>query len=166
MEEIWKQFDEFHWVSNLGRIKKITEGKPAKILATSVLADNCNHVSLSYYGSKKVVSTRVDILVAKAFVPNPNNFRYRRHINGNKLDDKASNLEWMEYIEHSDSKTSTLNDIKDKNKEIINLFKNGRTITNVCQELNTYPGTLRKVCENIVAKREKINDRNLRFRHH
>ena len=33
-------------------------------------------------------------LVAKAFVPNPNHYRYVVHKNGNKRDNRAKNLKW------------------------------------------------------------------------
>jgi len=44
-------------------------------------------------GEQKDVS--VARLVAQSFVPNPNNLPYVNHINGNKLDNRAVNLEWV-----------------------------------------------------------------------
>ena len=35
-------------------------------------------------------------LVAKSFVPNPNGYKNIRHKNGNKKDNRADNLEWIE----------------------------------------------------------------------
>ena len=35
-------------------------------------------------------------LVAEAFVPNPNGYKNIRHKNGNKKDNRAVNLEWVE----------------------------------------------------------------------
>ena len=35
-------------------------------------------------------------LVAKAFVPNPNGYKNIMHKNGNKKDNRAVNLEWIE----------------------------------------------------------------------
>lgn len=40
----------------------------------------------------------IDELVALTFVPNPNNYKYIRHINGNTLDSRAENLEWVEKL--------------------------------------------------------------------
>ena len=37
-------------------------------------------------------------LVAEAFVPNPNGYKNIRHKNGNKKDNRAVNLEWVEYL--------------------------------------------------------------------
>jgi hypothetical protein len=40
----------------------------------------------------------IHALVAKIFVPNPQGFRFIRHKNGDKLDNRAENLEWSERI--------------------------------------------------------------------
>lgn len=44
--------------------------------------------------SGKQIQRRVHILVAKAFVPNPNNFTVVMHKDNNKANPKADNLEW------------------------------------------------------------------------
>lgn len=39
-------------------------------------------------------------LVAGTFVPNPNNYTKVKHKNGNKLDNRAENLEWVEISDY------------------------------------------------------------------
>lgn len=39
---------------------------------------------------------RVDYLVAKAFVPNPHNYKNIKHIDGDLKNNQACNLEWVE----------------------------------------------------------------------
>ena len=49
-------------------------------------------VRLSYEGKRKNV--RVHRLIAKAFIPNPNNYPIVRHLNDNKEDNRMCNLAW------------------------------------------------------------------------
>ena len=105
MEEIWKDVEDFeglYQVSNLGRIKSVfREGTKGGIIK-QFSAKGYMKVNLHKNGEEHFIYTHR--IVAIAFVPNPNKKPQVNHINGNKHDNRAINLEWntsAENLEHS-----------------------------------------------------------------
>lgn len=105
MEEIWKQIEGYngtYYVSNTGCIK--SSGKiglnvlsgPHKrkdvILKPATTNWGYQRIVLQLNGVRK--HERVHRLVAKYFIPNPNNKQEVNHIDGNKLNNRVDNLEW------------------------------------------------------------------------
>ena len=89
--EVWKPFyiqERIYYVSNIGRVKN----KYNKILHAVVGSSGYEEICLCV--NYKRYYKRVHRLVAQAFLPNPNNYPCVNHINGNKLDNNVSNLEW------------------------------------------------------------------------
>lgn len=56
--------------------------------------------------NEKGESKEMDVarMVATTFVPNPNNYDFINHKNGNKLDNRAENLEWVSSHENHSAK--------------------------------------------------------------
>ena len=93
MEEIWKETEiPGYFISNLGRLK----GRSGKIINTYLnKRTGYLNVCLKPNGRNgKVKCLKIHILVAKAFILNPENKPQVNHIDGNKLNNTVSNLEW------------------------------------------------------------------------
>ena len=102
--EIWKDirgYEGIYQVSNLGRVKSLerevmrSNGR-ITYLKECILKPRIRKgylvLNLSLKGKKKTFA--VHRLVARAFIPNPENKPTVDHINENKLDNKLSNLRW------------------------------------------------------------------------
>lgn len=115
MDEIWKDIEGYevlYSVSNLGRVKSMGikhrhnygryATKPVKMLSQRPNGRGYATVRLSR--DTKARTFRTHRLVACAFLPNPNNYGLVNHIDGNKLNNKVSNLEWCspkQNVEHA-----------------------------------------------------------------
>lgn len=115
MKEIWnniKEYEGLYQVSNLGRIKSLerelknVNGKilkyKEKIMKPQLNSRGYLIVVLRKNKIKK--NFRVHRLVARAFLPKPNNKNIVNHIDNNPENNKANNLEWCtqsENIKHA-----------------------------------------------------------------
>ena len=113
-KEIWKDIEGYegmYQVSTLGRVKSldhyakfINKGTPCKrfhkgkILKAIVSRFGYKRLWLRYKRVQRVMS--VHRLVAKAFIPNPDNKPQVNHINCIKADNKIENLEWNTTFEN------------------------------------------------------------------
>lgn len=110
-EEIWKPiqgFENYYQVSNLGNVRSLPRRRKVKnnyrytegIMLKPMQKPDYYAVGLSLKGSIKYA--RIHRLVAQAFIGNPDNKLYVNHIDGNKLNNNASNLEWCTPKENTD----------------------------------------------------------------
>lgn len=104
--EVWKPvteegFEDFYEVSNFGRIRsvdRIVESKrgplnyKGRIISTPLNDDGYPAFNFCYAGKKK--AARVHQVVAKAFIPNPNDLPEVNHKDENKENNHVTNLEW------------------------------------------------------------------------
>ena len=107
-KEIWRSIDEVehkftrYEVSNLGRVRSIrmVDGIDfhSRLLTTEkdkrVGPDSANRIRLRINGKNKKFN--VAYLVARAFIPNPDNLPYVCHISGDCTDDSVENLMWSD----------------------------------------------------------------------
>ena len=95
-KEIWKDIEGYeglYQVSNMGRIKSFQYDKiKGKILKPSLCAFDYLKINLRLNNTPK--TEKLHRLVAKAFIPNPENKPQINHKDGNKQNNRVDNLEW------------------------------------------------------------------------
>lgn len=102
MEEIWRDIEDLdgvYEVSNLGRIRN----KKTKNIKSFVYDGHYYKFGYDYTVNKKRRKGwyRVHKAVAKAFIPNPEDKPTINHIDGDRKNNKADNLEWATHKEQS-----------------------------------------------------------------
>ena len=92
-KEIWKDckgYEKLYQVSNMGRVWSIRKQRIIKAFENQY---GYLEITLTTKNGKKKYE-RVHRLVALAFCNKPDNCTVVNHLNGNKLDNRAENLEW------------------------------------------------------------------------
>lgn len=161
MEEIWKDikgYEGLYQVSNTGKVRSLDRKvwnytKKGRILKMHNNGHGYYNVSL-HNKEKTEKHAYIHILVAKAFIPNPNNYEQVNHKDFDKSNNSANNLEWvsrkqnvLHYRESSYSKkiekkrqkkfsSKTLKRVYDNKNEIISLYNEGYSVVEVAKKLN------------------------------
>ncbi len=147
MEEIWKDikgWEGLYQVSNLGRVKRLADKfyvkdpywnrEYYKTINEKIIKQHVGNLGymelqLTNPHTKKVIMIRTHILIAQAFVPNPENKTVVNHIDGNKLNNSVKNLEWVTNYENIQHAIST--GLTNNKKAILQLDKNTNKIINM-----------------------------------
>ena len=150
--EIWKQIPETIidgnkniFISSFGRVK-YSNG----IIGNGYKFSGYLGISI---GGKNYKTHQI---VAKVFLPNPNNKLVINHKDGNKLNPKLDNLEWNSHKENSNHAYST--GLNKNTKEIIqfdknmNKIKEFKSINQASRELNISAVRISKCCNKRLNK--------------
>lgn len=88
-------FENQYLVSSHGRILSFKRNIPSLLIPSK---DRLGYIGVKIKGTRKLVHT----LVAKAFIPNPENKPEVNHKNSVKIDNNIENLEWVTHKENMD----------------------------------------------------------------
>lgn len=101
MCEVWKPvvgYENKYMVSNLGNVLSLNYNWTKKPKILTPVKHYSGYVFV-HLGRKKIMT--VHILVAEAFLPNPDKKKYVNHIDGIKHHNTVDNLEWVTAKENS-----------------------------------------------------------------
>ena len=99
-QEQWKPIQEFNGeyeVSNIGRVRSMKRyyGMVGHIMPQTI--QRKGYYAVTFHMNNKAYCRKVHRLVIEAFTPNPDSLPCINHIDGNKLNNHVSNLEWCTY---------------------------------------------------------------------
>lgn len=109
IKEAWKPvvgYEGLYEVSDLGRVKSLervvmrSNGRPFTVRSKMLkLFPYGEYLGVQLHKEMEDNNKLVHVLVAEAFVPNPNNLKYVLRIDGDKMNNNASNLSWSDMAE-------------------------------------------------------------------
>lgn len=149
--ELFRTIQEFpdYQISNLGNIKN----KKGQLLVIGRRKSNSGYVQIRLYKEGKYHYRYIHRLVALTFIPNPSNYRTVNHVDGNKLNNTITNLEWTS--DETQQRHAFLLSLKPSGKsftkeQLFEIYKmfflEKRTPREISDILNRPFGTIRKIC--------------------
>ena len=130
--------------------------KKDKILKERVTGNG--YLSVALFRNSVRKENRLHRLVAQAFIPNPENKPEVNHIDENKLNNDATNLEWVTSKENSNHGTRNLrihqNNGVTYNRKPIICVTNGATYTSLTEACKSLGVTKPHVCSVLKGKRK------------
>jgi hypothetical protein len=166
-EEIWKTIDEYDWyeVSNYGRVRSIDRTivdswgrvyhKKGQLIKNTIQIGDDNYrqvmVHLRYKGKDyRLIVAR---LVAKVFIPNPNNYPQVNHKDEDSTNNYVENLEWCtakyninygDYLKRRSKSKSRPIDVYDSNNNYIETLESGVAVS---KKYNMSRGYISQSCK-------------------
>jgi hypothetical protein len=141
VKEIWKcvaGYEGLYEVSNFGRVKSLNFNHTEKEGILKSGTDRGGYLKVSLCKNGEVTSKTVHSLVAKAFIPNPENKATVDHINKVRNDNRVENLQWFSQKE-----------------QVIKSFEQGRVVSEKTKLAMSKNGKARQIIS--IWFNEKLN---------
>lgn len=130
MQEIWKPIKDFeglYEVSNMGNVRSLNYRCTGEIKILKLCKDKDGYMVVNLYKNKKLYRKSVHRLVAATFIPNIDNKPQVNHIDGDKTNNRVSNLEWCTNSENQHHAWATgLKKITEEHKRKIGEANKGK----------------------------------------
>ena len=146
-------FDGKYKVFDDGTIRSYTSHSKGKEIRGKISVRTGYQMVLLYDQQSKRHCVNVHRLVAKAFIPNPNNLPQVNHKNGIKTDNRVENLEWSTPTEnvlhcrdYVGSKVCKIN--LTQAEEIRELRKQGLSVREISEKYGIQKSQIYAICKN------------------
>jgi hypothetical protein len=106
-----REFEGLYEISNLGNVKSLNRPHSPGDTILKPYEDKHGYFIVSFYKNRKLFIKKIHRLVAENIIPNPENKPMVNHIDGNKLNNEVSNLEWCTAQENSIHSTRVLGNL-------------------------------------------------------
>lgn len=134
--EIWKDipgYEGVYQVSNMGRVKSMEryinapQSGGSRKIPTKVLKPTIGNHGYYVVNIGRKAKT-VHSLIAKTFCPNPNGYQMVNHIDENKLNNNAANLEWCDCKYNINFGTGKVRSARSRCKQVSQYNTDGKLI--------------------------------------
>lgn len=165
MTDTWSKINSFpnYSVSNTGKIRNDLSGK-----IKSPIKGTTGYLNVDLYNGGKRTKAKIHRLVSEAFIPNPDNKPEVNHIDGDKHNNNAENLEWVtrsENIRHafstglmkpSRSMLGRKNPNAGRHGKPIRIIETGEEFNSITECEKAINGNNRHICD-CLAGRQKTH---------
>ena len=162
--EIWKpcpEFEEKYLISSHGRVLGIgtyNTCKKGELLKLYKKNGRNGYIQARFYDNGRVKTIEIHTLVAKAFIPNPNDFPMINHIDKDKTNNHMDNLEWCNNLYNIRYSNAKAIDVYTKEGEFVETLE---AMSDASRKYNTDTTNISRCC-----KSQYGTCSNYQFRYH